>query len=178
MAEGVAEGMVAAVEATPVSVLEEGLMRRRLEMDWVVEVRDKPEMCVFAREGCRSGKSTVREGGGGVGMLIGTGWVGRSNMGVVAYGLFFLFSAPFPGLFISGGGLEDILVWCFCYDVVVGQALRILHGNRERGTARRGGAWPVSSNLFTEDGYRMTRMTTAQTTFVPACKSPYTRELK
>ena len=65
---GVAAGVAVAVEAveeTPVSMLDDGLMSSRLEMEreGLVEVRDKPEMFVVARYGCRSGESAVREGG-------------------------------------------------------------------------------------------------------------------
>ena len=47
-------------------------------------------------------------------MVIGVGWLGRSNRfgggGGGAYDLCFLFSAPFPDLFISGGGLEEAIL--------------------------------------------------------------------
>ena len=63
--------LAVAVEETPVSMLDDGLMSRRLEIEReegvvVVEGRDRPEICVFVgRYGCRSGEeeSTVREGG-------------------------------------------------------------------------------------------------------------------
>lgn len=46
-------------------------------------------------------------------MVIGVGWLGRSNRfggGGGAYDLCFLFSAPFADLFISGGGLEEAIL--------------------------------------------------------------------